>query len=143
MHRVVAAVLVQGGRFLLGRRSPEREFYPNVWDMFGGHIEEGEQPQQTLVRELQEELGVTPTQWMELETIRDSLPGQNDAPPQDLIAHFYCVAEWTGKPSNRQPEEHSVIQWFSYAEAVKLDLAHPTYPRLLARCLDRRAGSGA
>lgn len=33
--------------------------YPNHWDLFGGIIEEGESPEQALVREVQEELGIT------------------------------------------------------------------------------------
>ena len=136
IHHLVAAFLVEGDRFLLGRRSPERAFYPNVWDVFGGQIEEGEQPEQTLVRELQEELGVTPSQWTELETIRESVGERDNMPPHELIVYLYCVTKWTGKPVNQQPEEHSVIQWFSYAEAIRLDLAHPAYPRLFSHCLE-------
>lgn len=31
---------------------------PNHWDLFGGIMEEGETPEQTLVRELKEEIGI-------------------------------------------------------------------------------------
>jgi 8-oxo-dGTP diphosphatase len=135
VHHLVAALIVREDRILLGRRSPGRAFYPNVWDVFGGHIESNEQPERTLVRELQEEVGITPMQWTELETIRESVPERSATESDDLVVHFYCVTGWTGEPINRQLEEHSVIQWFSYAEAVKLDLAHPSYPRLFAQCL--------
>jgi 8-oxo-dGTP diphosphatase len=135
LHHLVAALIVQGGRILLGQRSPTRQFYPNVWDVFGGHIEAGEEPEQTLVREVQEELNIVPTQWTDLEIIRESIPERDDMPSHDLIVYLYCVTGWSGTPVNRQPEEHSVIQWFSYTEAVKLDLAHPAYPRLFAQCL--------
>jgi len=33
--------------------------FPNHWDLFGGIIEEGESPEQALVREVEEELGIT------------------------------------------------------------------------------------
>ncbi|MCI0555964.1 MAG: NUDIX hydrolase [Anaerolineae bacterium] len=132
-HYIVAALIIQSDRILLGQRSPGRAFYPNVWDVFGGHIEPGEQPEQTLIREIQEELGITPTQWMELETISESVPEHDDI-PSDLIVHLYCITAWSGTPVNKQSHEHSTIEWFSYAEAVKLDLAHPAYPRLFAQC---------
>lgn len=32
--------------------------YPNMWDVLGGHVEEDETPEQCIVREMQEELGL-------------------------------------------------------------------------------------
>ncbi|HSL47100.1 MAG TPA: NUDIX hydrolase [Anaerolineales bacterium] len=141
VHHLVAAFIVQADRILLGQRSPRRDFYPNVWDVFGGHIEPEEQPDQTLVRETEEELGITPVQWTKLEIIRDSVPDRDNMPYHDLIVHVYCVVDWSGTPVNRQPEEHSVIQWFSYDEAVQLELAHHSYPRLFAQCLQIITGN--
>jgi 8-oxo-dGTP diphosphatase len=37
--------------------------FPNQWDFFGGHVEAGETPEEALVREVKEELGVELTQW--------------------------------------------------------------------------------
>ena len=73
VHYIVGGLIVQSDRILLGHRSERRAFYPNVWDVFGGHMEPGEQPEETLVREIQEELGITPTLWTDLETIRESV----------------------------------------------------------------------
>jgi 8-oxo-dGTP diphosphatase len=137
-HEVVAALIVQSQKILLGKRSVERKLYPDVWDMFGGHVEPGEATDQTLVRELQEELGITPTQWTFLETLTMPLPTRDGEPADDLIAHIYLVTAWTGTPVNRQPEEHSVIEWFSQAQANELPLADPIYPELFARYLNSR-----
>lgn len=133
IHHLVGALVIQADRILLGRRSPARDFYPGVWDVFGGHIEPGEQPDETLIRELQEELDITPTQWTTLETIQESIPGRNNS-PEELILHLYCVTAWEGTPINRQPEEHSTIEWFSYQEAIQLDLADSHYPHFFAQC---------
>ena len=130
-HEVVAALIIESGKILLGHRSAGRAFYPDVWDLFGGHVEPDEGPEETLVRELQEELGITPTQWKFLETLTLPLP----EPPDQLVVHLYLVAAWRGVPFNRQPEEHSVIHWFSLAEAIQLPLADLSYPKLFTRYL--------
>jgi 8-oxo-dGTP diphosphatase len=95
----------------------------------GGHREPGETPERTLVRELQEELGVTPTAWRPLRSPRGRAPG-HDAP---LVLHLYAVTAWTGTPRNRLPEEHTELGWFAVEDACRLSLAHPAYPRLFRR----------
>ena len=127
-HEVVAALIIQADRILLGQRSATRAFYPGVWDIFGGHVEPGELHEQTLVRELEEEIGITPTAWAFLETL--------DEPSQQLTAHLYLVTAWTGTLINKQPEEHSAIEWFSLDQTKQLQLADPIYPMLFARYLD-------
>ena len=129
-HEIVAALIIQSQKILLGQRSATREFYPNVWDVFGGHMEPGEGHEQTLMRELREELGIAPTQWTYLQTFSE--------PSIDLTVHLYLVTEWMGRPVNRQPDEHCAIDWFTLDEATQLSLADPIYPTLFARYLDSK-----
>lgn len=130
MERVcVGALVVRRGtipQILLGKRAASRAFYPDVWDVPGGHCEPGETAEQTLIRELQEELGLTPTMWRLLGELRGSAPGRGEP----LVLRLYAVTAWTGEPHNRLPEEHSQIAWFSVDDACRLDLAHPAYPAL-------------
>ena len=131
-HEVVAALIRESGRVLLGLRSAERAFYPDVWDLFGGHLEPGERSEDALLRELQEELGITPTGWTFLATLTVPLSTQ---PPGQITVHLYLVTAWEGTPANRQPQEHSQIGWFSLEQALRLPLAEPIYPSLFERYL--------
>ena len=51
-------------RLLIYLRDDKLEIpFPNHWDFFGGHLEAGETPEQALVREVKEEIGVDLRQW--------------------------------------------------------------------------------
>ncbi len=119
----VGAILLRDGAILLGKRASTRPFYPNVWDVIGGHMQAQEQPIDTLRRELQEEIGVTPTRMCLLE----SLHGPELETYGMSHYHLYVVTAWTGTPRNLQPHEHAEIRWFALPEAAHLDLAHPYY----------------
>ena len=55
---VAACALVDAdGRVLLAQR-PEGKPMAGLWEFPGGKVEDGERPEQSLIRELQEELGI-------------------------------------------------------------------------------------
>ncbi len=59
MLLVVACALVdQDGRVLLAQR-PVGKQLAGLWKLPGGKVEPGETPEETLIRELQEEIGIT------------------------------------------------------------------------------------
>ncbi len=123
VHHVVAGVLVRGDRVLLGHRSPARSWCPEVWDVVGGHVEPGEDERAALVRELREELGVTPLEVEHVAAVHDA----------DLHLVLFAVRAWEGEPRNLAPEEHDELRWVTAAEARGLALAHPSYADLVAR----------
>lgn len=58
MTEVVAALIWQGDRFMICQR-PAHKARGLLWEFVGGKVEPGETPEEALVRECREELGVT------------------------------------------------------------------------------------
>jgi 8-oxo-dGTP diphosphatase len=56
---VVACALVDADRRVLIAQRPEGKTLAGLWEFPGGKVEPGERPEVTLIRELQEELGIT------------------------------------------------------------------------------------
>jgi 8-oxo-dGTP diphosphatase len=56
---VAACALVDADNRVLIAQRPEGKSMAGLWEFPGGKIEPGETPEETLVRELQEEIGVT------------------------------------------------------------------------------------
>ncbi len=60
MQKIAAIVLENDkGEFLLALRDNKSWIpFPGHWDLIGGHVEDGETPEEALVREYKEELGL-------------------------------------------------------------------------------------
>ena len=54
---VAAGILVRHGRVLLAQRAPGTHL-AGLWEFPGGKVEPGESPEEALVREVREELGI-------------------------------------------------------------------------------------
>lgn len=122
---VVAALLRRADQVLLCHRSPDRKWFPNVWDFPGGHVEPGESAQDALVREIEEEIGVV------IARPADSPLATFES--DELRIRIWLVREWTGEPRNAQLDEHDEIGWFGFTEARHLELADSQYVELLER----------
>ena len=60
MQKIAAIILEnEKGEFLFALRDNKSWIpFPNHWDLIGGHVEEGEPPEEALIREYKEELGL-------------------------------------------------------------------------------------
>ncbi|GAB6897389.1 NUDIX domain-containing protein [Kineosporia succinea] len=134
IHRVVTAALVEEGHLLLCHRSPSRRWYPNVWDLPGGHVEAGESETDALRRELREEVGVE-IRAFDAEPHARIRGGAEDAPEGVLRQGIWVVRTWLGTPVNREPAEHDDMRWVALPELARLDLAHPSYAQVFEEIL--------
>jgi 8-oxo-dGTP diphosphatase len=121
-HQVVAGLLVASHEVLLCHRSANRRWYPNVWDLPGGHIEEDESPPQTLVRELDEELGIAVPE--------PTGPAFARLQHQDFECRIWIVREWKGVP-HLTSDEHDDLAWWPPDAIADLSLATEAYRPLL------------
>jgi 8-oxo-dGTP diphosphatase len=125
---------------LLAKRAADRAFYPGVWDVVGGHCEDGEAPGDTLVREVREEIGVTPSTFEEIAV----LPEPQASEHGDARYHIFMVTAWGGGEPRLRGLEHSDLRWVSLDDALALPLAHSGYGELFRLALRRgRAREGA
>lgn len=100
----------------MAHRHPERRWYPDCWDLVGGHIETGESAEQAVIRECNEELAVR---------IQDPRPVPMVCTDPTIEMHAFVVDRWEGEPVNAAPDEHDLLRWFAPSELGGLTLADP------------------
>jgi 8-oxo-dGTP diphosphatase len=115
--RTVGALFIRpDGKVLLGLRAPAKKVWPRHWDTIGGRVEEGESLEEALSREVQEEVGVTPTQFRLIATVKERQPEMYG----DALHHVYAVTSWVGGEPAKVCDEHTELRWFSISEMLLL-----------------------
>jgi 8-oxo-dGTP diphosphatase len=83
---------------------PEGKGMAGLWEFPGGKIETGERPEETLIRELQEELGITVK-----EPCLAPLSFASFAYPDfHLLMPLYVCRRWDGV---MEAKEHQALKW--------------------------------
>lgn len=103
------ASLFSAGEFLMASR-PDGKGWAGWWEFPGGKVESGESPEQALSRELQEELGIIPTETQPWLTRHFDYPATHDAVAKTVQLHFYFVTKWQGELT---PQEGQQLSWQS------------------------------
>lgn len=133
-HECVAAILRAGDRVLLCHRHPDREWFPNVWDLPGGHRNPGELPSNALARELAEELGVPvdPPASPPFEVLLDEA---------ESVELAVWLIEYNGPVENLARTEHDELRWVRSSDLPGLPLADKAYLPLLQRAISTPAAA--
>jgi 8-oxo-dGTP diphosphatase len=101
---VAACALVDSdGRVLIAQR-PEGRSMAGLWEFPGGKVEPGEQPEQSLIRELQEELGIT----VKPECLAPLTFASHTYPDFHLLMPLYVCRRWEGFVEAREKQK---LKW--------------------------------
>lgn len=132
MMLVVAGALAgQDGRWLMHKR-PFDKHHGGLWEFPGGKVEPQEAPVFALVRELEEELGISvQPEDCRAAVFADQGKSANQTP---IVILLYTIAQWEGEPQALEGEE---IRWFLPEEIQQLD--RPPLDIVLARRLFEKA----
>jgi 8-oxo-dGTP diphosphatase len=112
---VVAAALVDSsGRVLLQRRRPGRAM-AGLWEFPGGKVEDGERAEEALIREIEEELGIT----LARESLVPACFASAEVAGRPMILLLFICREWIGEP---RPLDSDGLRWVELREMRRLPM---------------------
>lgn len=115
MHSAAGAIIKQNGKILM----LDRLSIPLGWACPAGHIEEGETPEETLIREIKEETNLNVNKYKLL--IHEAVPFGTCG--RGFTGHdwyVYEITDWQGEI--KLSSEHRAIGWKSIEEIKRLQL---------------------
>jgi len=104
-------IIIKNKEILMIKRVATKKVYPRAWSFPGGKSEVGETPEQTVIREVKEEIGLDFVPEKLFETCMFS--GKK-------VYRFFGVVSGISK---LQTDEVMDMNYFSFKEALELDLA--------------------
>jgi len=101
IHVVAAIIENPAGEILIAKR-PDHLHQGGLWEFPGGKVETNESIETALVRELQEELAITPTEFQAFAQI------SHDYSDKLVLLDFWRVTAFTGEPVGN---EQQAVAW--------------------------------
>jgi 8-oxo-dGTP diphosphatase len=106
----------QGYLFCFEKRKAKETNYAGFWSFPQGHKEKGEKIENTLVREMREELNIKVTSFRKLGVFHDKDPTSKAHYEQ----HVFLCLEWAGEIKETQEQE--MLAWLSLMDTKSLNL---------------------
>jgi 8-oxo-dGTP diphosphatase len=122
IHVVAAVIRNQHGEVLIARRADDKH-QGGLWEFPGGKVEAGETAPTALARELEEELGITPTVFRPLISI------SHDYPDKQVLLDVWQVESFQGEAHGR---EQQPVRWVAADELQRFDFPAANVPIVAA-----------
>lgn len=125
LNRFVGIILVNvEGKVLLQLRSEDDYLYPNCWTLPGGRVEEGENLEQAILREVKEELGFDLRAHDLFKTIIENSLSETTE------RHIYW-GRISERIENLKLGEGTALMYFSLEEIPRLEVAFDLKPVII------------
>ena len=123
MLLITAVALIDNNRRVLVQLRPPGKPMAGLWEFPGGKVEAGESADAALIRELDEELGIT----VAPEHLTPFTFASEPLGDRHLLLLLYTCAEWVGTP---EPLAASSLRWCSLTELYELEMPPADKPLL-------------
>ncbi len=122
---------------LMFKRSETKKKFPGFWSLPGGHIEAGEDPLASAIREVKEETGVAiPPDDIKLKAIAF----HHHLDREEMYISFAFVAELTAEPTVTAESEEGTAHWIKKSDAVTLENVFPPVKYYFDHILNNEPG---
>jgi len=108
--QIVTSALIQNqNKFLIVKRAADETFLPNMWELPGGKVEPEENPNISVLREIQEECG------LKIAVIKPGVINSYVSKERNThyVEIFYLCTIMNKTDEVKLSEEHSEYQWIS------------------------------
>ena len=124
---VVACALVDADNRVLIAQRPEGKTLAGLWEFPGGKVEPGERPEQTLIRELHEELGITVSE----DCLAPLTFASHAYETFHLLMPLYICRRWEGTVTAREGQQLAWVRASKLRDYKMPPADIPLIPHLL------------
>ncbi|MFH1779990.1 MAG: NUDIX domain-containing protein [Candidatus Micrarchaeota archaeon] len=107
---VAAIIKNDESKILIAKRTEKDEQAPNLWSLPCGSVEENETPEESIIREMQEELGIG----IKIEKTVSKRTYENEKESWSVYGYLCKITK--GQPSIKEPEECEEIKFVETKE---------------------------
>lgn len=113
LELIVRAIVVNNGKILLCQNLKHGYYF-----LPGGHIEEGESPEQTFRREMLEEVGIAVKNIIQIAEVKNSYTEEEEQYNETI---YVCLASLENYENIKSLESHITFAWIPVAEFNSAD----------------------